>query len=59
MCIELTLSNVGLAYLQCPQSNRIADIFFALNPIVFLVSVFADSLENGKFHGFSGKKGIS
>ena len=33
--------------------------FFALNPIVFLVSVFADSLENGKFHGFSGKKGIS
>ena len=58
MRYELTLSNVGLAYLQCPQSNRIADIF-CTKPHRVLVSVFADSLENGKFHGFSGKKGIS
>ena len=33
--------------------------FFCTKPHRVLVSVFADSLENGKFHGFSGKKGIS
>ncbi len=30
--------------------------FFCTKPHRVLVSVFADSLENGKFHGFSGKK---
>ena len=34
-------------------------VFFSTLCRCGVVSVFADSLENGKFHGFSGKKGIS